>query len=722
MSDSTHDRFYDLLPAIYRIRDAKEGEPLRALLRIIGEQAEAIEEDIAGLYDDWFIETCADWVIPYIGDLVGNKPIHDVRQLRRTDVAKTIDYRRRKGTAAMLEEMARDVTGWGAHVVEFFRLLGGTQHLNHRRCEVSANPDAASPNAVDRVGTVNLRSMDALDRRDGPFDIISHTVDVRPPCCTEGWYNIRTVGFFLWRLRHYPLTAVTPRPVKGHPHCYTFSRLGNRAPLFHKPHREEDETGLARELQVPGPIRPLAFALDLQAVRKEPPGTVVNGDYYGPERGLCVVKDGVPVPPEDVVCMDLRDGGRPESGKLAIDCARGLLSFAPGEEPAHPQDLGRFSVSYTYGFSADIGGGPYERRKDLADAPPAGPAGEGTVIDVAKGSAVDTLQQALAAWSSGGKSPCLIRLLDNGVYGGNVDIELPEDGWLAIQAANGVWPNVRLVGISHLGAATGTATLILDGLLIEGAFEVGGGLHLTLRHCTLVPGRMLTPAGEAAYPDRDSLTVTAASEELSVTVARSIIGPVRMPAEGKCLAISDSIVQAPLVAGKERFAVAADDGGEHPGPPTVIDRSTIFGQVYVKQLVRASEALFTSPVKTQRQQEGCVRFSYVPEGSLVPRRYRCQPDLALAREAERLDRDLTPREQDLVKARLQPHFTSRRYGDPWYAQLSRACPEEIATGAEDGAEMGVYAHLKQPQREANLRIRLAEYLPFGLAAGFIFVT
>ena len=36
--------------------------------------------------------------------------------------------------------------------------------------------------------------------------------------------------------------------------------------------------------------------------------------------------------------------------------------------------------------------------------------------------------------------------------------------------------------------------------------------------------------------------------------------------------------------------------------------------------------------------------------------------------------------------------------------------------------MGVFCTLKQPQREANLRIRLNEYLPVGLEAGIIYVT
>jgi hypothetical protein len=63
-----------------------------------------------------------------------------------------------------------------------------------------------------------------------------------------------------------------------------------------------------------------------------------------------------------------------------------------------------------------------------------------------------------------------------------------------------------------------------------------------------------------------------------------------------------------------------------------------------------------------------------------------------------------------------------QYGHPAYAQLSLNCAEEIRTGAEDSSEMGVFSHLKQPQREANLRASLNEYLRFGLEAGIFYVS
>src|SRR5260370_9215800 len=131
------DRLYELIPAIHRIRDAEQGYHLRALLQVIEEQVNVVEADIAQLYENWFIETCEDWVVPYIGDLVGYRVVHEAGEpgdattsaglnkilIRRRDVADTIRNRRRKGTLALLEELALDVAGCPAGAAEFFNLI-----------------------------------------------------------------------------------------------------------------------------------------------------------------------------------------------------------------------------------------------------------------------------------------------------------------------------------------------------------------------------------------------------------------------------------------------------------------------------------------------------------------------------------------------------------------------------------------------------------------------
>jgi hypothetical protein len=67
-------------------------------------------------------------------------------------------------------------------------------------------------------------------------------------------------------------------------------------------------------------------------------------------------------------------------------------------------------------------------------------------------------------------------------------------------------------------------------------------------------------------------------------------------------------------------------------------------------------------------------------------------------------------------------FSSLRYGDADYCQLSQLCAVEIRKGADDQAEMGAFHDLYQPQREANLSASLTEYLRFGLEAGIFLAS
>ena len=184
---------YTLLPAIYRIRDAEQGYPLRALLSIIEEQVAVVQADLGQLYDDQFIETCAEWAVPYIGDLVGARGLYELSDIvsQRPQVANTLAYRRRKGTVGVVEQLARDVTGWRARAVEYFPLLTTTQYMNHVR--------------PDNKGTAGLHAWVPLERVDSPFDTIPHTADVRRIESGRGSHNIPNVGVFLWRLNSYSL-------------------------------------------------------------------------------------------------------------------------------------------------------------------------------------------------------------------------------------------------------------------------------------------------------------------------------------------------------------------------------------------------------------------------------------------------------------------------------------------------------------------------------------
>ena len=64
----------------------------------------------------------------------------------------------------------------------------------------------------------------------------------------------------------------------------------------------------------------------------------------------------------------------------------------------------------------------------------------------------------------------------------------------------------------------------------------------------------------------------------------------------------------------------------------------------------------------------------------------------------------------------RPRFTSVRFGDPAYLQLSLATRDAIRRGADDEGEMGAGHLVYAPQREANVALRLDEYLRVGLSA------
>src|SRR5262249_54418118 len=141
--------------------------------------------------------------------------------------------------------------------------------------------------------------------------------------------------------------------------------------------------------------------------------------------------------------------------------------------------------------------------------------------------------------------------------------------------------------------------------------------------------------------------------------------------------LTDCIVDASA----PQNAVYAADASGGPGAELTVTECTVIGKLHTKLLQLASNSIFfaqlgtapgetwRAPLLAERRQEGCVRFCYVPPGSVTPRRYRCVPD------------------ND--HPHVLPHFTSLRYGDPGYCQLRHATDKSIRQGASDESEMGV---------------------------------
>lgn len=722
MTKLINDRLYDLLPAIYRTRDKEQGEALKALLDLIYDEMKLLQKDIDGLYEDWFIETCSDWVIPYIGDLLGCHGAHaltdDAGVSRRGYVANTIAYRRRKGTASVLEQVSRDVTGWPAHAVEFFQLLALTQNLNHLR--------------LDRARTACIRDADEIELVNGPFESTAHTPDIRRIETRGGRYNIPNVGIFLWRLQSYPLSQVSAHKISDAGNRYTFDPIGLEIPLFNRPQTEDEIVHLSGEINVPGPLRRYPLFNELEAHRK---GKAPMPSYFDPLPvfGIDIHFAGEPdykIPPEDIFICNMPDWRNPpatdetetnvpgeKAGRIraAIDPVRGkltLLSDSPFEEVL---------VSYSYGFSGDVGAGPYDRTSSIQQ-------NLRQEVDwqmaVSKETNDNSIQKALDIWRDlehGGASGIkvgLIAIADSQTYEEEkLKVTVPAGCQLMIVAASLPNPmakgqfvakelrpllrgDIEVVvpeGSSDSGSDPGE--LIIDGLLIDGkVIASSGSLKLQISHTTFVPS-----TGGIKGEEKSSV---------DLTINRSICGPISIAGTASSLILRESIVDSAEITGN---AINAEKVNAQ------IDRCTILGKSHMRRL-EASNSIFTGDVTAAQRQDGCVRYSSLPIKSRSPRRFRCQPNLALGEEKEARGRDLSIQEVNSLQARLRPVFTSVHYGDPGYAQLSRTCAEEIKIGAEDGSEMGVFGILEQPHREANLRAALDEYLRFGLEAGIFYIT
>jgi len=669
--DFTGERLLELLPAIYRIRDAEQGGALAALLDVIGEELGLLEHNLDELYADQFVETCATWALPYIGDLLGIEGLPPAPLTARAEVAHTLSYRRRKGSAAMLEQLARDVTGLVARADESFELLATTQYVNHIRPRAKSMASVRQALRLEHLGT-------PFERLAG-YDTICHTVDVRRIGNRRGRYNIPNVAIFLWRLRAYRLSR-TQAVADGGARHFRFSPLGHDAPLVNRPQTEDVLTHLVEPLDAPGLITRRAFA-------------AARAEYYGADRSVLIERPG-PTPADeptaigvdDVVICDLTSWREPAAGKVAIDPVLGRMTFA-ADEAAPPL------VSFHYPFAGSFGGGEYERSA-IGGAP---------TVRVANTRAADvsTVQAGIDALAGAGG---VVEIADSGRYVEALTLDAT-NRHVVIRASVGSRPTIILTSELHLTGGPGDA-VVLDGLQIAGAGvtvdAAAGGKpgvgSVELHDCTLVPGISLTTAGMPQHAGQASLTV--ASPQTEVVIRRSIVGTVLAELDAH-VAIAGCIVDATAEDG-----VAYDGVGGEFGAPLRVEGSTVIGRVRTDVLELASNAILlaagsggAASIAARRRQEGCVRYSFVPVDALVPRRYRCVP--ASAADA----------------ARVRPVMTTMRYGRPGYGQLADRTPCEVARAADDESEPGALHGQALGLREAHLRSRLDEHLRFGLEAG-----
>lgn len=677
---------FELLPAVLRLRDHEDGEALMAelgvigddpadfgalkgLVSVLGEIFGALEEDLAQFRDDHHIETCAEWAVPYIGDLIRADIVSDIPGAglapARAQVADTIALRRRKGTIAVVEHLAWAVTGRRANAWEAYQRMLATQHLADIR--------------LDRGQTLTLRSAHALERLGGSFDPFAHTLEVRRVGSARGRYNLPNIPVFLWEITAEPHEWATPAREGGR--RFRFSPLGADLPLHHNPSPKPHIGERTSRDHAPAPVT----RRDLLSEDGAPPVGPEDDErrYYGVDASFAVRVDGTLVPAALVQCCDLSDHAGawahgPDPKRLRIDPQLGRFILPDNLDPD-----GLVEVLYHYGAAAPIGGGAYERAGSAGPEP----------SDAHALLTAETLDDGLTAIGGNG----FIRIDSNHTLDGPAAISPDQSARITLAAANGLFPQVRLAADLDLNGA-GDGEIVISGLRFwGGALRIGAGLKtVILRDCTLTPGLSLEADGAPQSPGSPSLIITGDGVEL--ILERCILGPIQ--ADG-AKTVRIEATECVIDAGDPGVWAISDAPNAFDGVLS-LESCTVRGRVAAEAFGEISNTLFLAEpvggvsVKAVRKQVGCVRFSYLPEEADAPRPYRC------------------------VDATAHPGliFHSRRYGDPRYLLPDgRRTPLALMAGAEDESEIGVYRRLGRVQAARNLRLRLEEYVRFGMEAG-----
>lgn len=732
------EKFWEMIPANYRHEDGLGDNPgvLRALVQVMAQQAARLRRSHDRLWEDQFIELCNDWAVPYIGDLVGTRLVSALNtRSRRIDVAKTIYYRRRKGTPAVLEELISDITQWEGKLVEGFRRLARSRH--------SLDPEPSYYNGrfsnTPPGGLADLRSVQAAEMSHSAFDEFHHTPDLRKPSGGDGLYGIQRLLFYIYRLRAFEVTGITPYAVADTGDLgFTFDPSGRDIPLYMPRNRPQDPTSDAAnadwgkwrqsfEWELPASIRCrllghaeyLVEDKDIIALKKDgvlsesladelrqlsdihykteqrlynaisqlpSSATLLNDDHYPAilaetiieqcgkralyPNALIVYEDSSAISKEQMVAGDLSVMQTVTLDKcVQIDPQRGRLMFI-GDSPDN------VTVSYHYGFAAEIGAGSYDRSHVEQHIIDKNLNGGGDI------NAPDLLNNGVTQIQDSAR----YRLVSNKNSVQN----------LVFIAANNQRPYIVLDGNRVLNSgAHEDSTIVLDGLWIgaqpESSIVLRGDFEsVILRHVTLDPGGARTL--DEASDDIPTVTLVVEGNIELLTIESSILGPLHIESDGyiEKAVITDSILQS-----RDETVPALN----LPATELHLQRVTILGDVEA-QCLWASDSLIVGQGNIENTQCGCFRFSAAKNNtSQLPRQYRSiwidKPNLL---------------------------FTSTRFGDPGYMQLSTVATGNIVRGAENGAEMGVYNALINPIKLDSLRAKVKEYMPFGLLPVYIFET
>ncbi len=765
---------YQRLPEIYRIRDGEQfpAGQLAAYVGLMDAVHREIHTNIEQLYHDLFIETSADWVIPYIGDLLGTSILSGDPWTLRADVARTVNHRRRKGTLGAIESLTYALTGWAVHSVEMFERLVWNQHLDHQRPDAGGTPPLKRSTFLGdarRGGTVNLRNPALLSLVNGPFDPFAHWVDVKPASAGCGGFNLPNLAIFLWRLEAYTVARTRPGSVAvidRTPVPAGLARYAVRVELHpqsepmvlfntHRYAADAEPPDLTQRDAVPGPMPGARLTSDTPAGQpQEYVEVVAYAAATTPlEAGRVGLSLHVPNPPFTPTTPWRFRGANLcawEAGlhpplrayEIAIDPERGRVVFgvmgASIATEANPLATGLY-VSPTYGFAGPVGAHPITRAPRPALWLEQIPLVRSVNLLTTPGF---TLADALANLPTL-TQPLIIEIHDsltheldlNAVLGSTTEgglrtLRLARSIW--IRAIDGARPVIRLArplafrpdDVLSAGAAANLATLTvkLEGLYLTRAptFPASDALiaraalnQLFIDGCTLDPGGVVA-LNKTRAPIRAGMRLTnnygfaSAAEETAFDQTPEIV-------------IARSITGPLAIDDQYRVSLSdtiidAGSGLEATTPALALGAAT--GDPELQWGPPVSVAGMTCFGRMRVESASGRGGVWVHSLQVHDDQIGCIKFSYFSASGNRLPSHYACVFGNVARLR----FVAETFGMPGYAQLDQRSDAHILEQGPDNDEMGAFGFLRNTHKWKNVQIRYREYMPVGIRPVLITVT
>jgi hypothetical protein len=750
------EKLWNWIPGHYRTEDAHTPTPgtLRRLIEQMGTDAATLRRRIDRLWENNFVELADDDALVQLGELLATRMVHALnRRGRRVDVARTIFYRRRKGTPRVLESLLTDITGWTGVQLETWRLLGRTHHLLE-----PAPTRTTIFSDTPRGGWADLRSQRLPSLAYTGFEELAHTPDFRRyDRGVRGRYGIPKVGAHLYRMRAFKVIYPTLAPL-GDNH-FTFDPSGRAVPLFQPADRPTaDQWEQLREWQMPKALScrlfnhseyewtdaiidaispPLAeaallkkysgwripstlelrrFLTALEIIALPDIVNIMNAslvtecgraklytsdlDAGQAALTLAVGEDNdieSALSSSEVICADLTPGGEIEIALPLIETMGVIadprlgLALTPSVNPILAPVL-------HYGAPGEIGAGTYDRRFDIVteDVHVLSDGGD----DI--GPIPMTIPSLLAP---------VDQVADSKTYNPGSDLGGLED--YRLQAENFQRPYLlRSIAAAPLlwkfTAALKDPPTELRHLVLEGLWlGIEDADQAEVPNPTLPVEAILAFEGVWDRIEIRHCTIDPGGEKIRMNPpAGTPIPYVKLEIRGH---VEELIIESSITGPIAEVDVGGDPSSVGKliirdsiirGIPGTVDAiSTLLAAVEIERStvignivvnrLHASDSLFTGTGEVTDLQHSCFRFSAALEGKWPH-----------------------PFESHFYTDFSPLWLVSTTFGDPGFGLLSEAAPAEILRGAENHAAMGVYNHLFDAIKRDDLRAKFSEFLPF----------